>query len=300
MHRRLDQQDATGTWNRYGFHLGTNFFDYPHLRVWPDAYYMSMNVFNSAGTAFLGPQPFAFDRTAMLAGTAATFVTHRPHWRPTDDAISARRPRRLDPAAGRRAQPFVECPGTARHSASTTSTSTSAPRPTRPSRSSPRSVRAAFTAALPDHPRLRAASRNGDRAGRHRRPARCSGWRTAASPTATNRWSATTPSAPGGVARHALVRAARRRPTGPVTVVQESTYQPDTTWRWMGSAAMDLQGNLALGFSASSSRDLPADPLCRAAGDRPAEHPGPGRGDPVRRHRLARPAPATAGATTAT
>jgi len=26
---------------------------------------------------------------------------------------------------------------------------------------------------------------------------------------------------------------------GPVTVFQESTYQPDTTWRWMGSAAMD-------------------------------------------------------------
>src|SRR5690242_9756528 len=64
--------DATGTWNRYGFHLGSNFFDYPHLAVWPDAYYMSMNVFNTSGTSFLGPQPFAFNRAAMLAGTAAT------------------------------------------------------------------------------------------------------------------------------------------------------------------------------------------------------------------------------------
>ena len=26
---------------------------------------------------------------------------------------------------------------------------------------------------------------------------------------------------------------------GPVRVYQESTYQPDTTWRWMPSAAMD-------------------------------------------------------------
>ncbi len=33
--------DATGSWNRYGFHLGSNFFDYPKLGVWPDAYYMS-------------------------------------------------------------------------------------------------------------------------------------------------------------------------------------------------------------------------------------------------------------------
>ena len=29
---------------------------------------------------------------------------------------------------------------------------------------------------------------------------------------------------------------------GPVTVFQQSTYQPDTTWRWMGSIAMDGAG----------------------------------------------------------
>ena len=40
--------------------------------------------------------------------------------------------------------------------------------------------------------------------------------------------------------------------TAPV-VFQESTYQPDTTWRWMGSAAMDFTGNLAIGFSASDA-----------------------------------------------
>ena len=34
-----------------------------------------MNVFNSTGTAFLGPQPFAFNRAAMLAGAPATFIT---------------------------------------------------------------------------------------------------------------------------------------------------------------------------------------------------------------------------------
>src|SRR5439155_1161279 len=67
--------DATGSFNRYDFHLGSNFFDYPHLSVWPDAYYLSMNVFNSSGTAFLGPQPFAFDRAKMLAGLPATFIT---------------------------------------------------------------------------------------------------------------------------------------------------------------------------------------------------------------------------------
>src|SRR5215831_16081304 len=67
--------DATGSYNRYDFHLGSNFFDYPKLSVWPDAYYMSMNVFNSSGSSFLGPQPFAFDRSKMLQGLPATFVT---------------------------------------------------------------------------------------------------------------------------------------------------------------------------------------------------------------------------------
>src|SRR5689334_12707205 len=67
--------DATGSYNRYDFNLGSNFFDYPHLSVWPDGYYMSMNVFNSSGTSYLGPQAFAFDRAKMLAGLSATFVT---------------------------------------------------------------------------------------------------------------------------------------------------------------------------------------------------------------------------------
>jgi hypothetical protein len=45
--------------------------------------------------------------------------------------------------------------------------------------------------------------------------------------------------------------------SGPVTVAQESTYQPDTTWRWLGSAAMDRDGNLAIGYSASSATIFP-------------------------------------------
>src|SRR5204862_8146397 len=50
---------------------------------------------------------------------------------------------------------------------------------------------------------------------------------------------------------------------GPVTVFQESTYQPDITWRWMGSVAMDRFGNMALGFSAS---DATIHPQIRWAG----------------------------------
>jgi hypothetical protein len=49
----------------------------------------------------------------------------------------------------------------------------------------------------------------------------------------------------------------RRTQPGNWLKAQESTYQPDTTWRWMGSIASDNQGNVALGFSASSSSISP-------------------------------------------
>ncbi len=51
---------------------------------------MTMNVFNSSGTAYLGPQAWAFDRTNMLAGLPATLITFPtmgpsfPPWLPSD------------------------------------------------------------------------------------------------------------------------------------------------------------------------------------------------------------------------
>src|SRR6186997_3056108 len=105
--------DATGSYNRYGFHLGSNFFDYPHLGVWPDAYYMSMNVFNSSGTALLGPQAFAFDRAKMLTGVAATFVagTAAPMGASEPSFLPADLEGTILPAVGT-ANPFVSFPGT--------------------------------------------------------------------------------------------------------------------------------------------------------------------------------------------
>ena len=40
--------------------------------------------------------------------------------------------------------------------------------------------------------------------------------------------------------------------TTPV-VYQQGTYAPDSTYRWMGSIAMDGGGDIALGYSASST-----------------------------------------------
>ena len=250
--------DATGSYARYGFHLGSNFFDYPHLSVWPDGYYMSMNVFNSTGTSYLGPQAFAFDRAKMLAGQPATFISPVG---PLGGSVDPFLPADLDgptlPPAGAPAT-FVGFPGQASNANYTTyhfhadfttpgnSTFTSFAFP----------PAAGFTSLCPTTracvPQSGVASSSnldgiGDRLmfrlayrnfGDHESVV--GNYTVSANGVAGIRWF-----------------ELRNVTSGPVTVYQESTYQPDTTWRWMGSVAMDGQGNLALGFSASSSTIKP-------------------------------------------
>lgn len=45
----------------------------------------------------------------------------------------------------------------------------------------------------------------------------------------------------------------RKTGAGPWTVFQQGTHSPDSTHRWMGSIAMDRDGNIALGYSASDA-----------------------------------------------
>jgi hypothetical protein len=72
--------DPRGAWYGYAFDItahGMN--DYPKFSVWPDAYYMSDNQFSSdstsdSGSGYLGVGAYAFDRNSMLQGKPATYV----------------------------------------------------------------------------------------------------------------------------------------------------------------------------------------------------------------------------------
>src|SRR5215471_10057001 len=64
--------DPTGSYFRHAFNYTDGFPDYPKMGVWPDAYYETYNLFNNAGTAFLGSKVCAFDRAKMLTGASAT------------------------------------------------------------------------------------------------------------------------------------------------------------------------------------------------------------------------------------
>src|SRR6266849_426335 len=65
--------DATGTYNLYAFSYANQFPDYPKVGVWPDAYYISFNIFTN-GTTFAGSKACAYDGAAMRSGAAATQV----------------------------------------------------------------------------------------------------------------------------------------------------------------------------------------------------------------------------------
>jgi hypothetical protein len=64
--------DATGSYHRYEFDFSPLFPDYPKYAVWPDAYYNSINIFS--GNKFVGADACALDRNAMLAGNNAAMI----------------------------------------------------------------------------------------------------------------------------------------------------------------------------------------------------------------------------------
>jgi hypothetical protein len=65
--------DATGTYHLYSFDYKKTLPDYPKLGVWPDAYYLTTDSFPNGGN-FTGAETCALDRASMLAGLPAISV----------------------------------------------------------------------------------------------------------------------------------------------------------------------------------------------------------------------------------
>ena len=65
--------DPTGTYYRYAFSTGSNFPDYPKYGVWSNAYFISTREF-AGGGPFAGVGAYALNRAQMLAGNPAPQV----------------------------------------------------------------------------------------------------------------------------------------------------------------------------------------------------------------------------------
>jgi N-acetylneuraminic acid mutarotase len=255
--------DALGTYAVYGFHMTDNFYDYPKFGVWPDAYYASANIFNASGTAFLGPQAYAFDRDAMLAGTPATFIA-APMGSPSDDSYMPADLDGLVPPPAGAPNPYVSIGVLATWPVHRFHVDFDNPLNSTfdfVGNLTP----ASFSPLLGGIPQLGVGDQLDTLAdrGMFRNAYRNFGDHEALVGNITV--------ASGGVAGIRWFEV-NHVTAGTPAFTQQGTYQPDSTYRWMGSVAMDGNSNLSLGFSASSTSIFPQIRYAgRLAGDTPGE-----------------------------
>jgi hypothetical protein len=239
--------DATGTYNRYSFQY-SNFDDYPKMSVWPDAYYETFNMF-AGGSTFVGADACAYNRSAMLAGTAATQVCFQQ-----GTSVGGLLPSDLDgstaPPAG--SPNYMLYFGTNNlnlfkfHVDFTT--------PSNSTFTGPTVINVAAFSPL------------------------CGGGTCVPQPSTTQQLDSLADrlmyrlayrnfgSHESLVVNHSVVAGSGggirwyeiQNPSGTPVVAQQSTFAPDSNYRWMGSVAMDQAGDLAVGYSVSSSSLSPS------------------------------------------
>jgi hypothetical protein len=258
--------DPTGPWYRYAFLVSsTKMNDYPHFGVWPDGYYMTVNQF-TGGSSWGGAGVFVFERSKMLVGDpTASFQSFDLY--SVNSGFSGMLPSDLDGSTlpptgapnyfmevddstwigpsdamriwkfhvdwinpnnttfGNNGQPNAVV-NTAAWTPLCISTRNCIPQPGT-------SVK---LDAIGDRLMYRLAYRN---FGDHESLV-VNHTVDVGSNTAGVRWYEV------------------RDPGGTPVIYQQSTYSPDSNHRWMGSIAMDGLGNIALGYSVSSSSVYPS------------------------------------------
>jgi hypothetical protein len=263
--------DATGSYNRYSFALPVSFGstqnpfpDYPKLGVWPDAYYTTLDLQDPSTFMPLVEYVCALDRNAMLEGSSATSVCLEP----TDPTELNLLPADLDgftpPPAGT-PNYMLNLAAGATSSLNLWQFHVDFVNTGNSTLTGPTAIPVApFTEAcggggecivqpgnglgldsLSDRLMYRLAYRNfGDH------DTLVTNHAVEAGSTVGVRWYEV------------------RDPGGSPLVFQEGTYSPDANDRWMGSIAMDLAGDIALGYSVSG---LALDPSISYTGRTPGD-----------------------------
>ncbi|GAB4343887.1 MAG: hypothetical protein Kow0089_19980 [Desulfobulbaceae bacterium] len=266
--------DPTGEWYRYDYKMSDTIMnDYPKFGVWPDGYYMSINQFDaSAGYLWAGQGVAVFDRATMLAGGNAPMQYLDLNTVYPD--LSAMLPADADGMA----QPP---PGEPNHFVMFTDDSwgggfqdqllmydfhvdwgnpgnttflPAAALDTDPFTWFPGGIDQPDTtikvASLGDRLMYRLQYRN----------------------FSTHRSMVVNHTVDNGSGTAAIRWYELRDDGTGWTIFQQGTHSPDATHRWMGSMAMDHQGNIGLGYSASNSTDVY--PSIRYAGRLATDPPG--------------------------
>jgi Abnormal spindle-like microcephaly-assoc'd, ASPM-SPD-2-Hydin len=251
--------DATGGWNLYAFPY-TNFPDYPKAGVWSDAYYVTFNMFKG-GTTFMGADLCAYDRTNMLAGNAATQVCVQ-----LSSSYGGALP--ADPDGASPIAPGAPnyilvydnnyqqldlwrfTPNFATGTATINATPIAIPVAAfTPMGSAPQQGTTLKLDSLSDRLMYRLAYR----------------YRGGVESLLVSHAVSAGSSGQGAVRWYEIQNPNSATPL----LAQQGTYAPDTTlWRWMSTGAIDAAGNMAFGYSTSSSTSYPSLAVAtRAVGD---------------------------------
>ncbi|NOZ79559.1 MAG: PQQ-binding-like beta-propeller repeat protein [Acidobacteria bacterium] len=244
--------DPTGSWYLYEYTF-SDFNDYPKMGVWPDGYYITYNMFAN-GQTWDGGEICAYDRTAMINGDANAVTQCFGPYSSYGGLLPADMEGPNEPPSG--SPEYVVAKGGDGQSLlfwklhidwSNSSNSTFTGPTTLTVASFSEACSGGTCIAQPgvtqqldslaDRMMYRLAYRNFP--GDHE--------------SLVVNHSVTGSSADSAIRWYEI-----RDPGGTPTIYQSGTYEPDGTSRWMGSIAMDHMGNMALGYSASSSSVYPS------------------------------------------
>ncbi len=251
--------DPTGAWYQYAI-VFPQFPDYPKIGIWPDGYYFSANNYNNGGK-WQGTEACAFERSAMLTGAAFTPQC----WTNGTSSYFSLLPADLDgttlPASGE-PEHFAWNSSTSSYQIldmhidwtnQANSTFTSAKTLTVTSFNQ---LCAGTQSCIPQPGTTDTLDGIGDRI-MFRLPYRAfAGYssmvlnNTAQVGTSPNR---------AGIRWYEFRNSGTPYSPANWTVYQQSTYDPGGSLsRWMGSIAMNVYGDIALGYSTSSGSSFPS------------------------------------------
>ncbi len=247
--------DPNGSYHLYSYDFGSNLNDYPKFGVWPtttnSAYVGTYNIFAN-GSTFTGAQLCAYDRSAMLSGASTATqlcytISNDGGFLPSDvDGSTA-------PPDGSPAY-FLTFETTSSLRLYKLAPNFSNPYSAVLSDPADLSV-ASFAeacnggACIPQSGTGRKLDSLGDRLMYRLAYRNFGGYES----MVVNH--SVTVGTSVGVRWYEL-----RSPSagaGTFNLYQQGTFAPDSTYRWMGSAAMDQSGDIALGYSASSGSQYP-------------------------------------------
>lgn len=244
--------DPTGTYHRYAFSYNRDFPDYPKLGVWTDAYYITYNMFKS-GRTFSGGQVCAFERDKMLIGATArqacVRTTSAASFQPADLEGSI-----LPPAGSRNFLLSITTTGLNfwRFAVNWGTGSGTLTGPTAIAGVS-FSRACGGGACIPQPGTTQQLDSLGDRL-MYRLSYRNLGTREA---LVINHSVAT--SGVSAIRWYELTNAIGQTINSATPVVrQQGTFSPSADHRWMGSAAIDKTGGIAVGYNISSSTIKPS------------------------------------------